>query len=396
MPNDETLYAIDDDDAAFLFELSSSAIGSQDSFYSSEGGVGFYTTDPAETGDTAYTIGNTSRMYGLISRPALLLTYHPNGADLKSFQGKVQEADGVTVIYCKHSTYNDEEANRVTVAIKIDGADVEVVGYVQDVTTPLYITALDEGAETDTEEGQLLIQSFVAGSRFNFTAQLDVVASENIDGYIEAEYVPDVNSIVLNDFFSVAQDKTNYWILEGQTALNALVDLPMQNFSVTMWSYRATQPFAPNYLEVMIPSASNFAAQINDCPYFRLKVSYNIDGTNTRNTFIYFSGYQPAQGDFIPLTKQFTYGTFQDFCLIKSPFGYAYDIDGYQSQYRELKGIRSDATLDRGRRVICNFDPVLKPGMIVNVGDESGWEAKTITYFVSASDQYMEVYNYHV
>lgn len=216
----------------------------------------------------------------------------------------------------------------------------------------------------------------------------------NIDGYFKAFLGNGSKVLAVNDFIEAVRDNVSYWKLEGETGSNQFVELPCQYWKATTWSYRADLPDGgTNYVEVMVPAATDYADEINDSYSFRIKQFFKLpDGSELEHVFFNFGSYLTPP---LPLTKSFTSGAYQDSCLIKGSFRLLEPIESYLEETRALTGIRSNGSTDRGRRIICNFDPVLLPGMFVEVGNDT-FEAKTVIYYVSASDQYLEVYDYHI
>ena len=177
-----TLQALNDDDKGFAIDLASAffAGGSTKALFSSEGAVGFYKATPAITSSTEYRISNISRMYGLNTRPTLLLSFHPQG-DLKSFGVKLQRANGVTILFAQHSTYNNEATYRYNVAIRIGASgNLELVGQAVDRPVNLYLTELAESS-THTVLQQTLALAQAAGS----TTRL-LVSDDRASGLITA------------------------------------------------------------------------------------------------------------------------------------------------------------------------------------------------------------------
>lgn len=123
-----TLQALNGDDEAYSITLAAAFFSgaSAKAFFGSEGGVGLYhdTTSPL-TGKTAYTLSGVSRFTGLASRPALLLTWHPQN-DLKSQSARLQRSGDVTILYADH-TYYQNSTYRVEVALWIEPENINLV-----------------------------------------------------------------------------------------------------------------------------------------------------------------------------------------------------------------------------------------------------------------------------
>lgn len=216
----------------------------------------------------------------------------------------------------------------------------------------------------------------------------------NIDGYVKGSFWSDSKLIGLNDFSGKVEGAIAYWKLEGQVGQDDYVVLPMQYWKATVWSYRETLPFGgTNYVEVMIPIASEYASDINDSYSFRIKRIYKLPNNTTfEQVFFNFGSYLSPP---LPITKEFTAGVNQDSCLVKGAFRLLEEVDGFVGSTRTLAGVRSYTNGGGRKKVVCNLDPVIQPGMQVTVGNDT-FTAKTITFYVSATDQYMEVHDVHV
>lgn len=398
-----SLYSIDGDDDAFPIELQEPLIDSwtDKAFYASEGAVGFYTAEPSDfSTESQYTITNVSRMYGLDSRPLLLFSFH-SPADLGSSDGKIQKAGTTTIIYAKHHLYNDTGANRSEVAIKITPQGMDVIGYVQDTATALYFTQLTEDADSDTIVSQTLISNQAVGSRYSLSVDFEQFDTVNIDGYVQdVGLLATAKAFAINNFTEQVRDSVSYFKLEAKDVLggqDAFTEVPMQYFRGTIWSYRPFLPFGGiGTNEVFIPSGSQYAENINDAQFFRVKRFFKLpDGTEYEQVWFKVASYAYSDGTQLPMTKEFTSGATQDFCIVKGVLPYFEDLSETALDPIVLTGIRSVTSGANGKKVICNLDPVLKPGMMVQVGDDE-FAALTMSIFVSPSDQYMEVYDYHV
>lgn len=216
----------------------------------------------------------------------------------------------------------------------------------------------------------------------------------NIDCYLLGEVGNKSTGFGINDFFTPLADSVSYWKLEADTTGNgSYVELPCEYFKIITWSYRFGLPFGgSNIAEVLVPSATQYLATITSGIRFRLKVFYKSGITQEHVFFTFGSSQNPP----IPLTKDFVKTNNQDSCLIKG--GTVSSVEGTEvvlSYNRNLLGIRQNSVTAQGRKVICNLDPVLLPGMTVNDGTNS-FTALTVSYFASASDQYMEVNSYYL
>lgn len=216
----------------------------------------------------------------------------------------------------------------------------------------------------------------------------------NIDGYISASQYSQTRILGINDFSTAVDDAVNYWKLEGEKGENDYVTLPMQYLKITAWSYRENLPFGgTNYAEVMIPVASEYATEINDSYSFKIKRFFKLpNGTNFEQTFFNFSSYMSPS---IPLTKEFTSGSNQDSCMVKGAFRLFESVPAFLEETRVIDNVRSYTSGGGKKKVVCSIDPIIQPGMLVTVGADT-FQAKTISFYVSANDQYMEVYDTHI
>lgn len=211
----------------------------------------------------------------------------------------------------------------------------------------------------------------------------------NIDAIIEANQWPDSKVSSFVDFSSKVSGLVSYWKLEAQVGAS-FVTLPMQYFRATMWTYRAALPDGgTNYVELSVPNASQYASVINSADSFRVKRFFVLpSGTTFDYVFFYFGNYDEQQ-----LELQYLNGLNENFCIIKSAFRLPEELDADQYATRVLTGIRSNSSTADGVRVTCNFDPNILPGMTVDF-DGDQFVAQTISYNVSPTDQYIEVYSY--
>ena len=171
-----------DDDNAWPIELAAPFFdgGATTAMFSSEAGLGLYRSAPGNTGAAAYAITGVTRMFGLVSRPTLLLTFHPSGADLQSFGFKLQRSGSTTIIYSAYSDYGDTGAYRYQTAIKITPAGLEMVGHSTDVAADWRLLELIES------NGHSVISNTVAvtldaGSTARLVASVEAM---RIDGLL--------------------------------------------------------------------------------------------------------------------------------------------------------------------------------------------------------------------
>jgi hypothetical protein len=178
----ETLRDFNADDTGFAFIMAAPFFdgGTTTAMFSSEGGIGLHNTEPTNTGSTAYTITNLSRMYGLASRPRLLLTFRVTD-DLKSYATKLQRSGSTTIIYGQYSKFNNESVSRYDAAIKITPQNLEFIGRTYDSAASIYWTELNEST-VQTVIQQALAQSQTAGTIINLDATVKVPVKANIAG----------------------------------------------------------------------------------------------------------------------------------------------------------------------------------------------------------------------
>ena len=143
--NTETLVNFNGDDLAiaFNFDFPTFAGSVANGFISTEGGLGFYQDVPNDTTSTAYTLTaqGISRMYGLGTRPNLLLSFHSQN-NLKLQNGKLQKRYGVTIIYAELCLYNSTTV-RTWVALRIERGKIWVNSRTYSYTTPWILTELN-------------------------------------------------------------------------------------------------------------------------------------------------------------------------------------------------------------------------------------------------------------
>lgn len=213
----------------------------------------------------------------------------------------------------------------------------------------------------------------------------------DIDAIIEVNQWPDSRISSFVDFSEQVADLVSYWKLEAEVD-GDFVTLPMQYFRATMWNYRDGLPSGgTNYVELSIPNALENAEAINNADSFRVKRFFLMpNGVTFGYVFFNFGYYDDQEEEF-----QFHTGRNENSCIIKSAFRLEEAINTDQYATRTLRGIRNSSVTADGIKVTCNFDPNILPGMTVDFnGDE--FVAETIGYFVSPTDQYIEVHSYSV
>ena len=164
----DTLYNFASDDFSWSFNLAASPyLDSQviQSFFSSEAGMGFFRQSPPGFYNTSYSLNHVGRFYGHSSRPLLLLTWHPTGGDLKSYETRFQRAGQETIAFVKHSNYGSTASYRYDAALRIRPGRIILVGDCLTQTTPVYLTELTELSTTNTIQQYVLLESQAAGTR---------------------------------------------------------------------------------------------------------------------------------------------------------------------------------------------------------------------------------------
>lgn len=237
---------------------------------------------------------------------------------------------------------------------------------------------------------------------FNAAAGAFTVAGNfpvNIEGDILGSQFKG-SAFAVNNFTDQVRDTVSYFKLEYQDTrdpADVYRVLPMAYFKATAWGFRSWLPFGGiGVNEVFIPAASQYADELNNAQFFRVKRFFKLpDGSTYEQVWFYVSSYTLESLNDYPLVQEFTYGANQDHCIVKGFFGYFMEVDDTVFSPIKLTGIRSQTISSNGRRVTCNLDTVLRPGMMVEVDDDI-FRAETVSYFVSPSDQYMEVFNYFV
>ena len=145
----ETLVACDGDDLATPFTLDSPLLLGTDStaFVSSEGGIGLYQAAPGNTTSTAYDLiaQGISRMYGLGTRPNLLLSCHYQ-SNLKLQNGKLQKRYGVTIFYAE-LVLSGGSIVRLRVALRLEPGLIRIATQTIAYAFPWILTELDPATD---------------------------------------------------------------------------------------------------------------------------------------------------------------------------------------------------------------------------------------------------------
>lgn len=174
-----------DDDNAWAVELAAPFFsgGSTTAMFSSEAGIGLYRTTPSNQNAYGYSIANVARMFGLVSRPTLLLTFHPNGSDLQNFGFKLQRSGSTTILYSAYSNFGDTGLERAQAAIKLGPGSLELVLHASDVDTAIRLVELQEWTSGYTIQ-QVAAQTAAAGTTCRLMASLASVSDE---GYVSVD-----------------------------------------------------------------------------------------------------------------------------------------------------------------------------------------------------------------
>ena len=171
-----TLYSFAADDSSWEFTLAASPFKDSavvKSFFSSEAGMGFYRQLPSGFTNTSYSISYAGRFYGNSRRPLILLTWHPSGADLKSYSTLFQRAGDVTIAHVQHSYYGNTSSNRYDAALRIAPGSIILVGEALTTTTPVYLTEFTELSTTQVIQQYALLESQAAGTRRRYQINIE-------------------------------------------------------------------------------------------------------------------------------------------------------------------------------------------------------------------------------
>lgn len=459
-----TLQALDDDDAGFAIDLASSlfAGGSTKALFSSEGAVGFYRATPVSTESSSYSISNISRMYGLGTRPTLLLSFHPAG-DLKSFGAKLQRANGVTILFAQHSTYNNTSTYRYNVAIRIGVAGgIELVGQAVDQPVNLYLTELAESTTHSVLQQRLALAQTVGSiTRMKVYAQMvsglmaastplgaasalggqDIVRQARIAATSPLQFAAGVAyvqpvamgaattplgavqaiarqpvharmaaSALLGSVQALAYQRP---VAQGlaSTPLGSVAAVLYHDFSgvpdvanasifyacqlvddgvvlatVPMSSWQATLRYGLNYyVQAVFPGIDSLTDTLLNLPIGTEFVIFRgarlPDGTSVLQEMVR----APCQ------TVRFDGGSWNKTCTVR---GYMKSLiapgETPQPGPRALKNVRTLSVDGGDRRIRCGVDWFLRPGQPVVVNGINAI-AGNINYYVSATDEYMDV-----
>lgn len=123
----ETLQPLDADDQAFAVTLGASPYkdGSTTAMFASEGGFAPYKSAPANTATTAYQLQTVNRMFGFVSRPDALVTFHPE-TDCRSV-GVLFQKNAAVSIFTGRIRQFQGETYRLDFALRVDASGWELV-----------------------------------------------------------------------------------------------------------------------------------------------------------------------------------------------------------------------------------------------------------------------------
>lgn len=142
-----TLYALNSNDTGWLIDLGVAfwpTLTQVQAIWSSEAGIGLRRSTVNNTNSTSWQIPGVSRFYGVVSRPTLLITWHPTGANLKSYNCRINRTAAATILFSQYSDYIDNNAFRYDVAIKITAGRIEIIGHCGFTETKVIATELTE------------------------------------------------------------------------------------------------------------------------------------------------------------------------------------------------------------------------------------------------------------
>ena len=164
----ETQVAINGDDLATALTLGYAPVPNANAaaFIASEGGLGLYQSAPGNTTSTAYDLAaqGISRMYGLGTRPNLLLSFHYQ-TNLKIQNGKVQTRFGVTLIYAELAIYTSGTV-RLYVALRIEPGRIEIAARAGTYAVPFILVELNPATNAVVKSTTLLSLSANTAAHF--------------------------------------------------------------------------------------------------------------------------------------------------------------------------------------------------------------------------------------
>lgn len=177
-----TLTNLDGDDEAYAFLLAAPFYpGSPgEGFYMTEGGIGLYETEPADSTIVDYgqdSIPGVNRVYGLGSRPSLFLIFHAANTDQVVHSTKLQKAGDATFIFAKQSPLGNTIISHYEVAIKITPGSIQFIGSTFDL--PVDVLAVEWGVSAEGLEdsanvpyvARQVLHSQAASTTYAYTVQ---------------------------------------------------------------------------------------------------------------------------------------------------------------------------------------------------------------------------------
>jgi len=434
-----TLQALDSDDTGFSALLANTFFegGSTGLMFSSEAALGFYRTAPANTTSTSYTVSNISRMYGLTSRPTLLLSYHPAN-DLKSLGCKIQRSGTTTIIYAYHERYNSA-TSRYHAAIRITPQSIEFVGLAVDSSTPIYMTEMVETTSTTVVQ-QVLVAQHSAGVNTTLSITVATITPEGvlsddsgplgapsvlarapvygwvevdgplgapalfgqitILGWIEVSSPLNETVAVLGDVHRAAVIVVDSPLTEnvgvlgfhdftgqvGTSPTRYVMDLvtPSGVVRVPISSWQSTQQVDQScYAQCVVPACFRWTEYIDAATEF---VVYRAAKNTAGETFEHEMVRSPIE--------QIAYDRgARNYTATISGYGAALVVDEEPPAIydRTLTGVRSVSVYNGQMRIRCVIDWLLRPGHRAYVDETTSFIVDYINYYSNDYDSYMDV-----
>jgi len=170
----QTLYSLSADNSAWVIDLGIpfwTDSTQLKAMWSSEAGIGLYTTTPTNTTLRDWTIPEIYKFRGIASTPTLLISWHPNDTDLISYTAKANRTSAATILFSQYEKYNRDGTSHYDVAIKIMPGCIELVGRCVNKQTNIIATEITEPATTVTVRQQrtLLAQAIGTTRRLTLT-----------------------------------------------------------------------------------------------------------------------------------------------------------------------------------------------------------------------------------
>jgi len=180
-----TLYSLNSDDLAWPIDLGVTfwpGLTQLKAMWSSEAGIGLYSSTPTNTTKATFTIPGISRFFGLGSRPTLLITWHPTGSDLESYSCRINRTAAATILFSQYDNYTGNETQRYDVAVKITAGRIEIVGHCHDTATNVIATELTEPSTTTTVRQQVTLLAQAIGTIRRFVIEAKAPATYRLSG----------------------------------------------------------------------------------------------------------------------------------------------------------------------------------------------------------------------